>query len=97
MNKLCQLTEKEIAAALEAAVKAARAAGSRMRNNLNRTRQANKISHHDVKLALDVECQDIITRELRRAFPSIPVVGEEGVSGRLDADFRWIIDPINGT
>ncbi|MGC8990085.1 MAG: inositol monophosphatase family protein, partial [Verrucomicrobiia bacterium] len=97
VNKLCQLTEKEIATALEAAVKAACAAGSRMRNNLNRTKQANKISHHDVKLALDVECQDIITRQLRRAFPSIPVVGEEGVSGRLDADFRWIIDPIDGT
>jgi len=97
VNKSCQMTQKEIAAALEAAVKSARAAGSRMRNNLNRAKQANKISHHDVKLALDVECQDIITRQLRRAFPSIPVVGEEGISGRLDAEFRWIIDPIDGT
>ncbi len=97
VKKSCQMSEKEIAAALQAAVKAARAAGSRMRNNLNRTKQANKISHHDVKLALDVECQDIITRQLRRAFPSIPVVGEEGVSGRLDSGFRWVIDPIDGT
>lgn len=97
VKESCQMTQTEIAAALEAAVTSARAAGSRMRHNLNRAKRANKISHHDVKLALDVECQEIITRNLRRAFPSIPVAGEEGISGRLDADFRWVIDPIDGT
>ena len=30
-------------------------------------------------------------------FPKIPVLGEEGCTGDISAEYRWVIDPIDGT
>jgi myo-inositol-1(or 4)-monophosphatase len=82
----------------ESAVAAARAAGALMRRNLRRTKKVNEACHHDIKLDLDVRCQRLITRRLALDFPSIPVLGEEGIDDRVrTADARWVVDPIDGT
>lgn len=78
-------------------VEAARAAGALMRKNLNVEKKANKITTHDIKLELDVRCQKLIEKKLHRAFPQIALLGEEGDSGDTDAEFRWVVDPIDGT
>ena len=52
---------------------------------------------HDIKLELDVRCQKLIEKTLRAAFPQIPLLGEEGDSGNLNAEYRWVVDPIDGT
>jgi myo-inositol-1(or 4)-monophosphatase len=83
--------------ALAAAVQAARAAGKIMRDNWHAAKHVNHIDHHDIKLQLDVRCQRTIEKILRRAFPEISVVGEEGCSGDPQSDYRWVIDPIDGT
>ena len=83
--------------ALAAAVKAARAAGKIMRANWHKPKRVNSAEAHDIKLELDVQCQELIEKLLRRAFPEIPVLGEEGISGDMNAEYRWVVDPIDGT
>ena len=84
-------------AAQKAAVQAARAAGKIMRDNWNAPKRVKVFHAHDIKLELDVRCQKTIENILRRAFPPIPLLGEEGNSGDLNADYRWVVDPIDGT
>ena len=84
--------------ALTSAVEAARGAGSLMSRNLRSTRKkVNLATQHDIKLELDVRCQKLIERTLRRRFPQVAVLGEEGISGDPYAEYRWVIDPIDGT
>ena len=83
--------------ALTASVKAARAAGKVMRDNWYAPKKVNLAEAHDIKLELDVRCQAIIEKTLARAFPQIPVLGEEGDTGDVNAEYRWVIDPIDGT
>ncbi len=83
--------------ALATAVKAARAAGGVMRANWNLPKRVNSAEAHDIKLELDVQCQALIEKILAAAFPQIPVLGEEGDTGDVNAEYRWVIDPIDGT
>lgn len=68
-----------------------------MRRNLRAVKRINEATQHDIKLELDVRCQKRIERILRKAFPSIPILGEEGVLGDPNAPVRWVVDPIDGT
>src|SRR5271155_1991326 len=82
---------------LAVAVKAARAAGKIMRDNWHLPKRVNSAEAHDIKLELDVRCQKLITKILLAAFPEISLLGEEGDSGDANAEYRWVVDPIDGT
>ncbi len=82
---------------LDAAVAAARAAGGLLREHFGRTLDVNEFHAHDIKLALDVETQELITRLLLEQFPDHAIFGEEGIGGNQDSPFQWIVDPIDGT
>ncbi|HKW31316.1 MAG TPA: inositol monophosphatase family protein [Verrucomicrobiae bacterium] len=79
------------------AVKAARAAGQLMYANWHRPKRVKASEAHDIKLELDVRCQKLIGKILRAAFPQVPLLGEEGDSGDVNAGYRWVVDPIDGT
>lgn len=83
--------------ALAAAVRAARAAGKLMRLNLSKAKVVNATTAYDIKLELDVRCQKLIEKILRAAFPKIALLGEEGDSGAVNEEYRWVVDPIDGT
>jgi myo-inositol-1(or 4)-monophosphatase len=83
--------------ALATAVRAARAAGKIMHANWHKPKRVNCATAHDIKLELDVQCQALIEKILAAAFPQIPVLGEEGSTGDTSAEYRWVIDPIDGT
>jgi myo-inositol-1(or 4)-monophosphatase len=91
------MTATETKLALATAITAARAAGRMMRDNLRSVKKINEATQHDIKLDLDVRCQKRIERELRRTFPKIPILGEEGILGDPEAPLRWVVDPIDGT
>ena len=84
-------------AALRVAVQAARASGALMRQNARATKKVNEATQHDLKLELDVRCQQRIERLLRAKFPTIAILGEEGTTGDPQAAARWVVDPIDGT
>ncbi len=83
--------------ALTCAIKAARAAGSLIRQNLRAPKKIKAAFAHDIKLELDVRCQKLITKILRSGFPGVALLGEEGITGDPTAAERWVVDPIDGT
>jgi len=68
-----------------------------MRDNWYAPKKVKLVEAHDIKLELDVRCQALIEKILAAAYPEIPVLGEEGDTGDVNAEYRWVIDPIDGT
>lgn len=91
------IKDVSLKSALGVAIKAARAAGQVMRDNWHAPKKIKADEAHDIKLELDVRCQALIEKILAAAFPWIPVLGEEGDTGDTNAEYRWVIDPIDGT
>jgi myo-inositol-1(or 4)-monophosphatase len=83
--------------ALTASVRAARAAGGLMRRHLHASKRAHLVTQHDIKLELDVRSQTLIEKMLHSTFPEVALLGEEGVTGCTEAEYRWVVDPIDGT
>lgn len=82
---------------LETAEQAARQAGALLRENFGKDMHVDETHHHDLKLALDRESQDLITRILLAEFPDHAIYGEEGLAGNPESEHQWIVDPIDGT
>ena len=83
-----------------AAITAAQAAGERLRHFFGSQLTVNATYAHDIKLAADEECQELIYNILLDRFPKTRCIGEEGDShnpGDPNAEFEWIVDPIDGT
>ena len=83
--------------ALRVAVAAAQSAGAIMAKNLNLPKKVNATTQHDIKLDLDERCQRLIESMLLKALPHVAILGEEGVVGDQQAEYRWVVDPIDGT
>ena len=82
---------------LASATKAAHTAGQLLRDNFHTPKDVDAATHHDIKLALDRESQDLITDLLLKEYPSHAIYGEEGLAGDQSSPFHWIVDPIDGT
>jgi len=78
-------------------VAAAKTVGALMRKHLTGTKRAHTVTQFDIKLDLDVRSQKIIERKLHFAFLDIALLGEEGNAGEAGGDYRWVVDPIDGT
>lgn len=82
---------------LKTAVNAARFAGEIMAQNLFSKKKINSSTQRDVKLDLDVRCQNEIESILNKSHPNVAILGEEGNAGDIETEFRWVVDPIDGT
>lgn len=82
---------------LELATQAALEAGKLIRQNFGSDPTVDEATHHDIKLALDKESQDLITGILLGARPGDALYGEEGLAGNQNSVRQWIVDPIDGT
>jgi myo-inositol-1(or 4)-monophosphatase len=81
----------------EAAETAARAAGDLLRASFHRPLRVNAAEAHDIRLQIDVESQDLITRSLLDKFPQHVLYGEEGLVGDQSSEYQWVVDPLDGT
>lgn len=82
---------------LELATHAALEAGKLLRQHFGSDAVVDEAHHHDIKLALDKESQELITNILLGAHADDALYGEEGIAGNQDSDRQWIVDPIDGT
>jgi myo-inositol-1(or 4)-monophosphatase len=82
---------------LDAAEKAARAAGKLLRKNFLRPQRVNAVTAHDIKLEIDVQAQELITKLLLKEFPKHALYGEEGIVGDQSSEHQWVVDPLDGT
>ncbi|MEO6923549.1 MAG: inositol monophosphatase family protein, partial [Bryocella sp.] len=51
----------------------------------------------DIVTEADRASEKLIVQRLKEAFPTHGVYGEEGSRQQLDAEYRWYIDPLDGT
>src|SRR4029077_8006170 len=86
---------------LDAAENAARAAGKLLRENFQPRKQSGlrvtAALAHDIKLEIDVQTQELITRSLLKQFPQRALYGEEGIVGDQSSAHQWVVDPLDGT
>ncbi len=84
---------------LKSAVEAAYAGAEVLiRNFRQEARDVRAKGDNDWVSAADRESEEAITGLLRSRFPDHQILGEEGgFQGAHDADFQWIIDPLDGT
>jgi len=83
---------------LALAIHAATEAGKLLRANFGAPdATVDEATHHDIKLALDKESQDLITQILLESRPGDALYGEEGIAGNQESERQWIVDPIDGT
>jgi len=82
---------------LNAAESAARAAGKLLRENFHQRQRVNAVAAHDIKLEIDVQAQELISKLLLEEFPAHALYGEEGIVGDQSSDHQWIVDPLDGT
>lgn len=68
-----------------------------MNRNFRKAKVINESTRHDIKLELDIRCQEAIEKRLQKDFPHFAILGEEGTTGNIQSEYRWVIDPIDGT
>ena len=81
----------------DCAISASHAAVGHAMANLHRRKEADATFPHDVKLALDRECQEKAEAVIRARFPGHAILGEETPDRARGPGPLWIIDPIDGT
>jgi ADP-ribosylglycohydrolase/fructose-1,6-bisphosphatase/inositol monophosphatase family enzyme len=84
-----------LAGPLQLAVAAAREAGALIRAEFHRPGGPRG---HDSHAEIDAEAEAVIRRVLLAAYPEWAYLGEEtSPAGPTDAEYRWVVDPNDGT
>ncbi len=83
---------------LALAERLARLAGDELMRWFGRTLEIDRKGAVDLVTGADRAAESLIARGIAEAFPDDGFLGEEtGVSGRGDAPWRWVVDPLDGT
>ncbi|MCL4149310.1 UNVERIFIED_CONTAM: hypothetical protein GTU68_026792 [Idotea baltica] len=85
---------------LNIGIRAARAAGNVITRNMDRvdTLQIDQKSRNDFVSDVDRGAEAEIINTLRKAYPDHGILAEEsGLIGQADAEYQWIVDPLDGT
>lgn len=91
------MDETDLNNLLDCAVEAVKTAGQHALDNYSRREEISTLEKDDIKLLLDLECQEKIFDVIKSAFPKHEIFGEEGNAQETGSDYRWIVDPIDGT
>ncbi len=75
----------------------AREAGALLREFYHRGVRTEYKGDVDLVTEADRASEKLIVSRLKDAFPTHGIYGEEGTRSGLDAEFRWYVDPLDGT
>jgi myo-inositol-1(or 4)-monophosphatase len=79
------------------AVGIAREAGEFLRDRLASAHRIDYKGEIDLVTEVDRICEEMITTKIDHLFPEHDILGEEFTHTSKGSDFRWIIDPLDGT
>jgi myo-inositol-1(or 4)-monophosphatase len=79
------------------AAEIAREAGALLRDYLARGVETEYKGDVDLVTVADRAAEKLIRSRLSEAFPGHGIYGEEGTRDRLEGEFRWYVDPLDGT
>ncbi len=94
------MSEGRVPKQLEIAARAAEIAleaGALLRSYFERGVATEYKGDVDVVTEADRASERLITERLTAAFPGEGIYGEEGVRQRIDSEYRWYVDPLDGT
>ena len=80
-----------------AATAIAREAGARLREFYSQGVVTEYKGDVDLVTVADRTAEKLIRERLSEVFPEHGIFGEEGTRDRLDGEFRWYVDPLDGT
>ena len=86
-----------MASYLETALDIAREASSLLRDFAGRHVGFELKGEHDLVTAADRASETLIVQRLRQRYPSHSIVAEEGGGHEGSSEFRWYVDPLDGT
>jgi myo-inositol-1(or 4)-monophosphatase len=75
----------------------ARQAGALLRTFYERGVATEYKGDVDLVTEADRSSEQLIREKLRSTFPSHGVYGEEGTRDKMDSEYRWYVDPLDGT
>ena len=75
----------------------AREAGDLLRDFYHRGVRTEYKGDVDLVTEADRASEALIGTRLRAAFPDHGIYGEEGTRQALDSEYRWYVDPLDGT
>jgi len=79
------------------AAQIAREAGALLREHFTHGVATEYKGDVDLVTVADRSAEKLIRARLAEAFPGHGIYGEEGTRDRLDGEFRWYVDPLDGT
>lgn len=80
-----------------AAGEIARAAGALLRGHYERGVATEYKGEVDLVTVADRETEKLLVERLNAQWPDHGILGEEGTRARMDCEYRWYIDPLDGT
>ena len=86
-----------ISSYLDAAVEVAREAGAILCEEFARTPEISYKGDVDIVTQADKRSEQQIVRRLTELFPEHSIAAEEGTGREQESEFRWHVDPLDGT
>ncbi|OGQ22268.1 MAG: inositol monophosphatase [Deltaproteobacteria bacterium RIFCSPLOWO2_02_FULL_44_10] len=83
--------------ALHYAVKLAKKAGKIQMKRLGEKHHIEYKGEINIVTEVDHACEELIVNGLKKAFPHHDILAEEGRGGGSSSEYRWIVDPLDGT
>jgi myo-inositol-1(or 4)-monophosphatase len=82
---------------LDATIEIAQEAGAVLREEMERPPTIHYKGDFDLVTQADRRSEQLIVRRLRERFPQHAVAAEEGTGAETGSDYRWHVDPLDGT
>jgi myo-inositol-1(or 4)-monophosphatase len=84
---------------LTIATEAAREAGAFLQYNIGKVKNIERKKGEETNLVTEIDKRSevMIIEKIKRHFPDHDVLGEEGGETNTSSEYRWIIDPLDGT
>jgi myo-inositol-1(or 4)-monophosphatase len=84
---------------LDIAIKTALEAGNYLKMNVGKIKQIEHKGGHATNLVteIDKKSEEIIIGRIKQHYPSHDFLGEESGYAEISSEYRWIIDPLDGT
>jgi myo-inositol-1(or 4)-monophosphatase len=88
---------KELIRRKEVAAKAAKEAGKMLKNNFGKVSDIKIKSDRNLVTDIDFKADKIIIDKIKKYFKEDNIISEESSLPKPEADYTWIIDPLDGT
>lgn len=82
---------------LQTAIDAAREAGSIQLSRLDKKHHVEFKGEINLVTEVDRACEKLINEKIQGTYPGHDFLAEEGSGKRRDSDYKWIVDPLDGT